>query len=253
MQECNKSKCHTCMTPRAYINILWNPLGPTSSISCNTAVVINPQNHVWYVYINEIRNYDLGNIFLPGSTRGWGRNTYAEERRPKHHDHSPSLQQRFVAHNNALVKAFQEAVNPFHENSDEVVIIDTRYVMTDNVARIVMSAHPGQKQRADFVAHRLHSTALAFHALIKINKIHLPGNRHKNRNISKYVSSTKKDTHLLGQLYMIVYVREGTSYRLFEVENSDCPPSLSKHGVLRIAQKSVLLPWWEGDNLSEFD
>ncbi len=44
----------------------------------------------------------------------------------KHHDQSPSVQQRFVAHTKALIIAFQEAGNPFDEDSYKVVIIDTR-------------------------------------------------------------------------------------------------------------------------------
>ena len=44
----------------------------------------------------------------------------------KHHDQSPSVQQRFVAHTKALIIAFQEAGNPFDEDRHEVVIIDTR-------------------------------------------------------------------------------------------------------------------------------
>ena len=51
--------------------------------------------------------------------------------------------------------------------------------MPDNVARSIIGAHgEGNKQHADFVPHRLQSTAVAFHAPIKMNKIHLPGNRH---------------------------------------------------------------------------
>ena len=167
----------------------------------------------------------------------------------KHHDQSPSVQ-----HTKALAIEFQDACKHFDERSDEVVIIDTRDVMTDNVVRIIMSAHgEAQKQRANFVAHRMHSAAVAFHALSKMNKFDLPGNRHKKSNKSKYMNTTKKDMHLLGQLYMIVYVRERTSYRPFEVENSDCPPSLSKHGVLRSGQKSDLLPCRGVDCPSDFD
>ena len=116
----------------------------------------------------------------------------------KHHVQSPSVQQIFVAHTKALVIAFQEAGNPFDENSHEVVIIDTREVRPNNVARSIMGAHgEGKKQHADFVAHRLQSTAVAFHAPIKMNKIHLPGNRHKNRNKSKHLDSTKEDQRRL--------------------------------------------------------
>ena len=114
--------------------------------------------------------------------------------------------------------------------------------MPDNVARSIMGAlGEGNKQHADFVAHRLQSTAVAFHAPIKMNKIHLPGNGHKYRNKSKHVNSTKEDKHLLRQLYMTMHVRERNSDRLFEVENADCPPSLYKHGILRSDQKSDLL------------
>ena len=126
--------------------------------------------------------------------------------------------------------------------------------MPDNVARSNMGARgEGNKQHADFVAHRLHSSAVALHATIKMNKIHLPCNRHKYRNKSKHVNSTKEDKHLLRQIYMTMHVRERNCDRLFEVENADCPPSLSKHGVLRSDQKSYLLSCLEVECPSEFD
>ena len=68
-----------------------------------------------------------------------------------------------------------------------------------------------------------------------------PKNRHKNRIKSKQLDSTKEDMHLLGQLYTTMHIREGNSDRLFEVENADCPLSLSEHGVLRSGQRSDLL------------
>ena len=61
------------------------------------------------------------------------------------------------------------------------------------------------------IAHRLQSTAVAFHAPIKTNKIHLPGNRHKNRNKSRHVDSTKEDMHLLGQLCMTMHTGKGVA------------------------------------------
>ena len=52
---------------------------------------------------------------------------------------------------------------------------------------------------------------------------------------------------------MTMHVRERNNDRLFEVENADCPPSLSKHGVLRSSQKSGLLSCVEVDCPSDFD
>ena len=119
--------------------------------------------------------------------------------------------------------------------------------MQYNVARSFVGAHgEGNKQHADFVAHRLQSTAVAFHAQIKMNKIYLPGNRHKYRNKSKHVNRTKEDMHLLTHIYMMtMHVRERNSDRLFEVENADCPPSLSKHGVLRSDKSRTCYPAWK--------
>ena len=59
--------------------------------------------------------------------------------------------------------------------------------------------------------------------------------------------------HLLGQLYISLQVREGNADSLFEVENTDVPPSLSKHGNLRSGQKSDLVSCLETDSTSDFD
>ena len=52
---------------------------------------------------------------------------------------------------------------------------------------------------------------------------------------------------------MTLHVREGNSDRLFEVENADCPPSLSKHGVPRSGPRSDLLSCMEVDYPSDLD
>ena len=57
----------------------------------------------------------------------------------KHHDQSPSVQQRFFAHTKTLVIAFQEAGIPFDEDSHEVVIIDARYIFFGVHAWLVMT------------------------------------------------------------------------------------------------------------------
>ena len=89
---------------------------------------------------------------------------------------------------------------PTRSSEGNFVAIKGRGIEVDNVARSIMGAHgEGKKQHDNFMAHRLQSTSVAFHAPIKMNKIHLPGNRHNNRNRSKHEDSTKQDTHLLGK------------------------------------------------------
>ena len=52
---------------------------------------------------------------------------------------------------------------------------------------------------------------------------------------------------------MAMHAREGNSNCLFEVENADCPLSLSEHGVLRSGQKSDLLSCLKVYGPSDFD
>ena len=52
---------------------------------------------------------------------------------------------------------------------------------------------------------------------------------------------------------MTMHVREGNNDRLFEVENADCPSSLSKHGVTRSGQKPALVSCMGVDCPSDFD
>ena len=59
--------------------------------------------------------------------------------------------------------------------------------------------------------------------------------------------------HLLGQLYISLQVREGNADTLFEVENTDVPPSLSSHGNLRSGQKSDLVSFLETSDFDEAD
>ena len=148
---------------------------------------------------------------------------------------------------------FQEMGNPFDEDSDEIFVFDTKEVMSEDVARSIMCAHEeGKKQHSAFVKECLESQAVPFHEPIKMNKIFLPSNRHKKQR-SKDVNSTKDDMHLLGQLYISLQVREGNADSLFEVENLDAPPSLSKYGKRRSGQKSDLVSCLETDLPSDFD
>ena len=59
--------------------------------------------------------------------------------------------------------------------------------------------------------------------------------------------------HLLGQFYISLQVREGNAYSLFEVDNTDVPLSLSKHGNLMSGQKLDLVSCLEKHSTSDFD
>ena len=59
--------------------------------------------------------------------------------------------------------------------------------------------------------------------------------------------------HLLGKLYTSLQARDDNADSLFEVENTYAPPSLSKHGNLRMGQKSDIVPCLQTDSTSDFN
>ncbi len=144
--------------------------------------------------------------------------------------------------------------NPFEEDSDEIIVLDTKEVMPQEVAQSIMCAHEeGKKQHSTFVHERLETQVVSLHEPIKMNKISFPSNRHKkSRSSKRVVSTTKDDLRLLGQLYVSLQVREGDIDSLFAVENLDAPPSLSKNGKLRNGQKSHLVSCLQTASPSDF-
>ena len=56
----------------------------------------------------------------------------------------------------------------------------------------------------------------------------------------QYCDSTKDCMHLLEEFYISLQVREANADSLFEVEKTDVPPSLSKHGNLRGGQTDLV-------------
>ncbi len=82
----------------------------------------------------------------------------------KHHDQSASVQKRFAADTKALVTAFQCMGNPFEEDNDEIIVLDTKEVMPQEVAQSIMCAHEeGKKQHSTFVHEHLETSKLSPH------------------------------------------------------------------------------------------
>ena len=51
------------------------------------------------------------------------------------------MSKRFAADTKAHVTAFQKMGNPFDKDSDEIVILDTKEVMSENIAQSIVCAH----------------------------------------------------------------------------------------------------------------
>ena len=74
----------------------------------------------------------------------------------KHHDHTSQSQKCFRQDVLKLKDVLQEMRNPFEEQSDENIVLDTRDVVDEDVAKGVLSlALLGQRQYDLYVEERL--------------------------------------------------------------------------------------------------
>ena len=73
-----------------------------------------------------------------------------------HHDQKPGVQAAFMKDVRALIALFQEMGNPFLENTQDLLVLDTRDIMETPVAETVRKIESfGEEQYTKFVEERL--------------------------------------------------------------------------------------------------
>ena len=163
----------------------------------------------------------------------------------KHHDSSLSVQRGFLSHVNDLVVEFKQLGNPFLE--DELLVLHTHEVLPESVGESLFHAEAsGREQYNTFVQERLEKREMPIDATISSNNILRPGNLPRDKKKDKE-TNLKGDIHLLGKLYIALQTREGNADKLFEHENTQVPPSLSRNGRLRDGSKAPLVTCLEDD------
>ena len=73
-----------------------------------------------------------------------------------HHDQKPGVQAVFMKDVRTLIAVFQEMGNPFLENTQDLLVLDTRDIMETPAAETVRKTESlGQEQYTKFVEERL--------------------------------------------------------------------------------------------------
>ncbi|KAL8560494.1 hypothetical protein ACOMHN_042314 [Nucella lapillus] len=146
--------------------------------------------------------------------------------------------------NNAIVKAIQEAGNPFSEKSAEFITLHSKDIVCPAAHKSMKQLMAtGDQQFQAFIQDRLlKKTKLLSHPIKKNNLVLISGAKWKKKNASSYkISSLKNDCHLFSRLYIACQIRSGGLDVFFTYENQVTPPSLSSAGKLRSASKASLL------------
>ena len=128
-----------------------------------------------------------------------------------HHEQMPSVQKAFFKDVQALVSVLEDMGSPFTEDSTELIVLDTKEIMSDCVVQAIKTAkQKGQSQYDQFVEERLDKCSKAITDTIHRNKLPLFGTTEnpasdKTRN---QILVLKSDCNLFSRLYIAPRTRQ---------------------------------------------
>ena len=170
----------------------------------------------------------------------------------RQHDQRPGVQAALLRECKSLTAVLQDLGNPFMEESQDLLVLDTNDIMHDSVVDAVrkVAILGQQKQYNQFVEERLIQCTKPPTDRLPKNKLPLFSTPPK-QSPSKgklQLASLKRDCNLFSRLYVACQTRDGDLDRFFSHENSAAPPSLSQGGMLRAGNKAVLMSCLEAED-----
>ncbi|XP_014671080.1 PREDICTED: uncharacterized protein LOC106811872 [Priapulus caudatus] len=172
------------------------------------------------------------------------KNSSKAKHRDCHHEQTPSTQRRFATDVHSVVGVFEDMGNPFTETSADLIAMDTKVVMADEVIQSIRHAEEiGKAQYKAFVDERIMTTQKPFHDTITKNSFPMlkSGLRKTPSKSKSKTASMKSDLQLFSRMYISCQAREGDIDVFFEHENHAWPPSLADHNAMRQGNKADLL------------
>ena len=134
--------------------------------------------------------------------------------------------------------------NPFLEQSQDLLVLDTRDILDQSVGESVRKAEElGEKQYHNFVDERLVKHEVPIADVILKNKLVLlchPTTKAPSKQ-KMQVTALKNDCNLFSRLYISCQTRSGDLETFLMHENQATPPLLSLGGKLRLGNKADLL------------
>ena len=161
-----------------------------------------------------------------------------------HHEQQPAVKAKFLHEVKDLVTTFNDLGNPFEEESEDLLVFDTTVIVDKDIIHFVRSAESiGLDQYNDFVQNRLVDCTTPVTDALKKNKLPLFSAKTLKTNKKKdEIKSLKNDCRLFSRLYIACQSRDGDLNGFFSHENQPTPPALSQNGLMKLGNKSSLLP-----------
>ena len=163
--------------------------------------------------------------FEEHTTRGHGG---AHDTGHHHHDQKPGVQAAFMKDVRALIAVFEKMGNPFLENTQDILVLDTRDIMDTPMAETVRKIESlGEEQYTKCVEERLELCTKPVTETLPKNKLPL-FSRPQTKTQSKQqiqLAAVKSDCSLFSRLYIACQTRDGDLDQFFCHENQAAPPA----------------------------
>ena len=167
-----------------------------------------------------------------------------ETKRHLHHEESFATQRTFKQQALSLINTIKELGNPFLNDTQELLTLDTQDVVSDSVVNTIRNIELiGKKQYNDYRQLVLVERTRSIHEPIKKNCLQLFCSltpKPRSRQADK-IATLKADVDIFSRLYIVAQHRESDISTFFMHENHPYPPSISDRGKLRLGTKSDLL------------
>ena len=163
-----------------------------------------------------------------------------------HHDQTANAFRKDVC---SLGKVMEELGNPIEEESEDVLVLDSKEFADPSAIEAVKKAQKiGQQQFQAFTKKCLVERTKPIDDTIHRNRLKLfVGSRTKTASKEKQqLTLMKSDVVLSSRLYINCQTRDGNLEHFFQQENQAWPPALSDGGRLRLRTKSDILTCLEG-------
>ena len=160
---------------------------------------------------------------------------YPRNQETRHHEETPSVQKTFARDVRSLVAVIKELGNPFEEDSQDLLVLDTKEIADPAVIETVSNAKQiGQDQFEAFSKECIVDRTKYIEEAIHRNKLPLFATKRgpKIPKGNQQVKSLKNDVALLARLYIGCQNRDWNLEEFFRHENQQCPPALSDVGRL---------------------
>jgi len=160
-----------------------------------------------------------------------------------HHEQSASVQSAFVKVVQSMVNVMEDFGNPFEEQSQDLLVLDTKEIAPSAAVDTLLHAHEVGQLHFDNLARELlvERTKLLEDAIYR-HELNIFGQLPKvPEKGANQVKSLKNDASLFSRLHIRCQNRDGNPKEFFQHENQACLPALSDGGCIRRVPRAIFL------------